>query len=85
MFLLLFNIQLELCFGYFYSKDDVSDINDKQCFCEVNINTVVYSCCNFFAYFLKKLLPFFSYLKFFVNFATCHLLLNSKSTLNVAT
>lgn len=64
MFLLLFNIQLELCFGYFYSKDDVSDINDKQCFCEVNIFTVVVlSRFNFSAYFVKKLLPFFSYQK----------------------
>lgn len=37
IFLLLFNIHIDNSKAYFYSADDKSDINDKQCFCEVSL------------------------------------------------
>lgn len=36
IFLLLFNISIDDSRAYFYSPDDKSDVNDKQCFCEVS-------------------------------------------------
>jgi hypothetical protein len=36
IFLLLFNISVDHSRAYFYTQDDKSDINDKQCFCEVS-------------------------------------------------
>lgn len=35
IFLLLFNINIDNSRAYFYTPDDKSDVNDKQCFCEV--------------------------------------------------
>lgn len=35
IFLLLFNVQFDNSKAYFHTNDDKSDLNDKQCFCEV--------------------------------------------------